>query len=156
MDQSTIQQCMSGENIALAVIILFFTLIIIGLSIGGVRYFTNLSYKYKLPVVGTVPNLQMAVVPLQTNFNTFNELSSNEPSSNEPSSNEPSSNEPSSNEPDQTILTNLFSNEKRNMDISINPFGNYNTISPLRKQEAKEIDNLLQRLQNASNSAFIQ
>ncbi len=141
----------NGGRIALIVIIVFFILVIICLVFSGVSYFGNLKYSYKLPVIGNVPNLQMATVPrLSLVSNSDEPSSSDEP--NEPSSSdEPSSSETRISYSDQSLLIGLYSNERRNM----NPFGNYKIISDTKKQESKEIDNLLQRLHLASNSGLL-
>jgi len=134
---------------ALIFVIILFVVLICFLVFSGVSYFGNLSFGYKLPVVGTIPNIQSATLP-KLEFHYHRDPSSEEPtSSDEPSSYEPSSFEvPPS---DQSQLIGLYQNEKRNM----NPFGNYKIVTDLRKHEAKEIDNILQRLNNAANSAII-
>jgi len=141
---------MNGPKIALLVFIVVFFIVIIALVFTGhISGFRNLTFKYQLPVLGTIPNLQMATVARMDNKKL-------PPSSEEiPSSEESSSEIPSSEEipvySGQSLLIGLYANEKRNM----NPFGNYKIISAERKQESEKIDNLLQRLHNASNSAMI-
>jgi hypothetical protein len=147
---------MSKPNIALIVSIVILTLVIICLVFFTSDHFKNLTYGYKLPTLGRIPNLQSATVPRM--------LKSEEPtSSEEPSSSEevPNSQEPSSSEEprasdeiysDETMLLGLYLNEKKNM----NSYGNYKIITPSRrKQESEEINNLLKRLDSASNSGII-
>ncbi len=143
-------ESMSGSRIALIVIIVFLVVTMLCLVFSGIAYFGNLSYFYKLPVAGTVPNLQMATL---ARLRPMMSSSSEEPvSSEEPrSSEEPSFNDANMSYSDQSLLIGLYSNERRNM----NPFGNYKMISATKKQESKEIDNLLQRLHNVSNSGMI-
>lgn len=157
------KDCMDGGTIALIVFIVIFVIAICVLIFSGTQTFKNLTYTYNLPVVGTVPNLQIATVPRMMNLgNGFNIPSSSEEpptprrsvsSSEEPAgSEEPSSREVYSVYSDQSVIVGMYSNERKNM----NPFGDYKLVSSMKKQEAKEIDNLFQRLQNASNSGFLQ
>jgi hypothetical protein len=147
-DEST-----NGARIALTVSIVFFVVVIICLVFSGTYYFTNLKYDYKLPIIGIVSNLQDATVPRMRMVPIINRSSEEPGSSEEPRNSE----EPTSSEEvymsysDQSLLIGLYSNEKRNM----NPFGDYKIISAVRKQESIEIDNLLQRLNNAANSGLL-
>lgn len=88
--------------------------------------FTNLNFSYKLPQLGNNYNIQNGVVPKTVYI--------------EPSSEEPSSEEPSS--------------EELNKNIN-GIYGNYKLVSSQVNQKSKNVDNILKRLHNASNSAFI-
>jgi len=140
---------MTPVNIALVVCIVIFIIVISLLAFSGTSNFKNLVYAYKLPVLGTIPNIQMATL---ARMRIVEEpTSSEEPVSSEPTSSE----EPgSSEEPyysDQSLLIGLFSNERRNM----NPYGKYKVVSSGKRKQIPTKDNLLQRLHSASNSAII-
>jgi hypothetical protein len=120
-------------------------------------------YKYKLPVVGIVPNLQAATVPRMNYKESFGGASSSEeePSSSEEytngasSSEEPSSLEPTPNQ--EILLKNLYAYERKNMDGPL--YGNLMSMFPKgsnkQLQNLKNNDILLQRMYDASNSAMI-
>lgn len=139
MTDEYMNESMDGSKIALIVFICIFALIILLVGCSNTNYFKNLTYSYKLPTIGKNSSIQMATVPKM-------KVSNEEPSSEEPSSEEPSFR-------DGSNLLNLYSNEKRNM----NPYGNYKIVgsSTEVKQDSNEIDNLLEHLYQASNSAFI-
>lgn len=145
---------MDELKITLIVFISIFVFVIILLAFSTTSYFKNLTidYKYKLPVVGTVPDIQSATVP-RMYINYEEPTSSEEPTSyEEPTSSEEPTSYEEPNHFDQSRLISLYANEKRNMNL----YGNYKVVSALKKQESLEIDNLLKRLHDASNSALIQ
>jgi len=124
---------MEDTDIALLVCSLLFVALILGLVFSS-SGFKNLIYSFDLPVITGVPNLQLATLPIMSDISSEESTSSEEVTS---------SDEPCY----ETMLFGIYENEKRNM----NPFGDYKLVSVIKKKEAKEIDNLLQRLENASN-----
>ncbi len=123
--------------------VFIFIVIVIAITVGiyyGITNdkFTNIGYTYQLPVLGKIFNLKQATVSKLTVF----ESSSEEVSSEEPSSEEVSSHEVNDFANPNLRLNVMYENTKR--------FGN-----SAQKEGSKEIDDLLSKMYNASNSGML-
>lgn len=139
---------MDGYIISLIIIVVLMIISVVCIILSTTSYFKNLAFKYNLPVVGTIPNIQESTVP---KMRVIEQFSSEEVSSDDIYSSDdiPGSEELDYSEEDK--LTNLYKYERKNM----NPYGNYRLISAFKKENSKKIDDLLSKLYKASESGNI-
>jgi len=139
---------MNASSAVLVILIITLSIILI-VFMSTSDPFKNMVTNYKLPVLSDklVPDIQSATVPrMRMKMG---------PSSEEPSSSEES---PSSEEgwlkpaPDESILLkNLYKNEKQNF-----LYGNLKLVTDQQKQQEQiNEETLISRLNNASNSMFL-
>ena len=127
---------MKESNIVLIVLIVILVLFLFGMGCSTDQFKNMIGrYSYKLPVLGTVPNLQAATVPRR------------EPSSSEEVINRGWNRQA----PDQSILLKtLYANERTDMRFGQMTFKSDTVIDT----EAEE-DSIYARLDSASNSMFL-